>query len=167
MGLPAGTTPSVSAAFAAQPGERAKGVKRGGKLPKDVTASVDVDWRGGQLAIPQVGITLIIPPLAVAQRTHITVTARAGNAMAYEFEPHGLRFRVPLIMSQDLRGSSWNGSVLSLPALGYYADAATLDVENGLADIVEWLPSGVSLGSHTFIGLIPHFSGYMVSSGRR
>lgn len=163
VGLPASATPTFSTSSGTS--GKSSSVKRGTKVDSDVVASVDVDVNGGELSIGKVGFRLVIPPFAVLRKTRITVTAKAGGGMLYEFEPHGIRFNVPLLLEQDLSSSSFESYPLSSPVLGYY-DAATVDLAGAAADVLEWLPSGVDYRSKKFYGLISHFSGYMVSSGR-
>src|SRR5205814_1103497 len=144
---------------------REHSLKRVSKLREDVVASIDVDSQGGVLVIGDgAGATLTIPPLAVLTQTRITVTAKAGSAMIYEFEPHGLVFNVPLLFEQDVKNSSSVSS--NLPLLAYY-DGSDVDAVNGLATVLEHESSAIDLPRGKFYGLIPHFSGYMVSSGRR
>ena len=70
-----------------------------------VTASATIGPLGGVLALPSAGLTVVVPPLAVTTATKMSVTAVAGSSVAYEFEPHGIKFTVPLVATQSLKGT--------------------------------------------------------------
>ena len=165
-GFPVGATPVVNFSRSGQGDNVEQALKRAIKLKQDVVASIDVDSRGGVLVIPAAGATLIIPPFAVLTRTHITVTARAGSGMLYKFEPHGLSFGVPLLFEQDVRNSSFVSDPNNLPRLAYFDDSS-VDLVNAVATALEHEPSAINFTAGKFYGLIPHFSGYMVSSARK
>ena len=131
--------------------------------PITVTKTMGVD--GGTLSIPQAGVTVTVPRGALKATTTITMTARAGSLVAYDFAPHGITFLKPLAFTQQLRGT--NASLLTAPtlSLGYYADASQLTQTTGL--VSELLAGTTNLVTWTFTGKIPHFSGYVVTSGRR
>ena len=94
----------------------------------------------------------------------ITMTARAGSVIAYDFAPHGITFAKPLVFTQSLQGTSATLLNVTLLKLGYYADPSQLTFVGGL---VSELTSGVtSLLSWTFTANIRHFSGYIIACGR-
>jgi hypothetical protein len=130
--------------------------------PITVTKTLGVD--GGTLSIPQAGVTVTVPRGALTAPTLITMTARAGTLIAYDFAPHGITFAKPLAFSQQLKGT--NASLLTAPflQLAYYKDASLLSKTGGL--VSELLGGVVNLLTWTFTGNIPHFSGYVVSCGR-
>ena len=127
-----------------------------------LTRSITVDYAGGVLEIPETGLRVTIPRGAVNSRTTITVTSIAGNMVAYDFAPHGIRFAVPLQLSQSLAGTSVKaGTVLTG---GYFASTSQLLPWLGLGKVSETLPARVENGRVIFD--VRHFSGYMVSTGR-
>jgi hypothetical protein len=140
------------------------GLQRTTALPAPITVSKSIGSAGGTLAIPEAGVTVTIPQGALATTTTITMTARAGTLVAYDFAPHGITFAKPLVFSQQLRGT--NASLLTAPLLGlaYYEDASLLTKTGGL--VSQLLGGTVNTLTWTFTGSIPHFSGYMVSCGR-
>src|SRR5215203_3992496 len=75
-------------------------VTRDTPLAATQSASATIGISGGQISLPGVGLTVIVPAFAVTSSTTITVTAVAGNAVAYEFAPHGLQFNVPVVVRQ-------------------------------------------------------------------
>jgi len=132
-------------------------------LPADVSASTLVGTLGGSISIPSAGLNIVIPPLAVAPGTRISVRALAGSNVAYEFEPHGIRFNVPLVATQNLRGTqAQSGGLINPLSLfaGYFPDATQP------TSISELLNVNVSLLSQTSVFSIWHFSGYIIATGR-
>jgi ZU5 domain-containing protein len=141
------------------------GLQRTRALAAPITVAELIGPNGGTLTIPEAGVTVTVPRGALAASTKITMTARAGSLVAYDFAPHGITFAKPLVFSQKLSGT--NATLLSAPLLrlGYYSDANLLTKSGGL--VSELLGGVVNALSWTFTSKIPHFSGYMVSCGRR
>ena len=141
------------------------GLQRTKALAVPITVSKLIGPDGGTLTIPEAGVTVTVPRGALAASTKITMTARAGTLVAYDFAPHGITFAKPLVFSQKLSGT--NATLLSAPLLrlGYYADESLLTNTGGL--VSELFGGVVNTLSWTFTSSIPHFSGYMVSCGRR
>lgn len=140
------------------------GVQRTSPLASSITVTKTIGSAGGSLSIPQAGVTVTVPSGALASNTVITMTARAGSLVAYDFSPHGVVFAKPLVFTQSLSGT--NASVLTAPLLqlGYYSDPSLLTAVGGL--VSELLSGNVNLLTWTFTSKIPHFSGYMVAMGR-
>jgi hypothetical protein len=140
------------------------GLQRTKPLVAPITVTKTVGLYGGVLVIPQAGVSVVIPYGALTQPTTITMTARAGSLVAYDFAPHGITFAKPLVFTQSLSGT--NATILSVPflKLAYYTDPSLL---GSLTGTVTELIGGVSsLLTWTFSAPIKHFSGYMVSCGR-
>ena len=140
------------------------GLQRTTPLSAPITVSKTIGYFGGTLSIPAAGVTVIVPVGALDQPTEITMTARAGSLVAYDFAPHGVVFKRPLVFSQSLRGT--NATLLSAPflKLGYYEDASLLGKTTA---VVSELVGGVFTALNwTFTAPIKHFSGYVVSCGR-
>lgn len=131
-------------------------------LAAPITVSKRIGILGGSFAIPQAGLTVIVPPLAVLRTTTFTATALAGSAVAYEFGPH-TRFTTPLVAIQSLTqtAAARNGLVnpLSLQ-VGYFPDS------DDITSVTELLDVGIDLLNQTSIVTLWHFSGYMWASGR-
>jgi hypothetical protein len=132
-------------------------------LGQSLSASANVGPLGGMLAIPGAGVLVVVPPLALSSEQKITITAVAGSNVAYEFAPHGLKFNLPLIVTQDLSGTQAgrNGLVnpLSLFA-GYYPDSTKI------TSITERLNVNLNLLNQAATFSVWHFSGYILASGR-
>jgi hypothetical protein len=141
------------------------GLQRTTALAQPITVTKAIGAEGGTLAIPAAGVTVVVPQGALAATTTITMTARAGTLVAYDFAPHGITFAKPLVFTQQLRGT--NASLLTAPLLklGYYSDASLLTQTGGL--VSELLGGVVNTLSWSFTSTIPHFSGYVVCSDRR
>ncbi len=140
------------------------GLQRTTALAAPITVTKTIGTAGGTLSIPQAGVTVTVPSGALSQNTVITMTARAGKMVAYDFAPHGVTFAKPLVFQQKLAGTSANLLNAGLLQLGYYTDPSLLTAVGGL--VSELLGGNVNLLSWTFTSNIKHFSGYMVGCGR-
>ena len=140
-----------------------KALLRTTTLKKSISRSARFTADGGTLSIPELGVTLTVPPDAFEAKTlTIKITALAGNAVAYSFEPHGTEFRRPLTLSQDLATTTWaNNRSFMLLGGGYYKYDYQVNTTTGAALVDETLPVAV-FGTRTFMSLW-HFSGYMIS----
>lgn len=140
------------------------GLQRNTPLAANITVTQTIGSAGGTLSIPAAGVTVVVPAGALNSNTLITMTARQGSLVAYDFAPHGIVFAKPLVFTQKLVGT--NASLLSVPfiQLGYYSDPGLLTAVGGI--VSELLGGTVNLLSWTYTGNIKHFSGYMVGVGR-
>jgi hypothetical protein len=141
------------------------GLQRVTALAAPITVARTIGAEGGTLSIPQAGVSVTVPRGALTAPTQITMTARAGTLVAYDFAPHGITFAKPLVFTQQLRGT--DASLLTAPLLqlGYYADASLLTKVGGV--VSELLGGATNLVTWSFSGKITHFSGYIVTCGRR
>jgi hypothetical protein len=130
------------------------------------SASVTVGFLGGVLQLPGAGLRIVIPAGAVNRTTTITATAVAGSAVAYEFQPHGIQFNVPLVAIQDLSGTKTTGLDPLKFFAGYFASSSDLDVSKLTATVSEILGLGVNIGAQIAVFNIRHFSGYIIATGR-
>jgi hypothetical protein len=142
-----------------------RGVTRSTALAKDISVSAVIGKNGGTLSIPDAGLTLVVPPGAVKSNTTFTATALAGRLVAYEFEPHGTTFAVPLQFSQDLTKTNLLGSLTgSLLMKGaYFSSKDNLNTTLGIGLVNELVPATTDLLSRRVRFPINHFSGYLVS----
>lgn len=132
-------------------------------LASNLTASATIGPLGGVLSVPGAGLTVVVPPLAVLTPTKMSVTALAGSAVAYEFAPHGIKFSVPLVATQSLRGTQAEAGGLINPLslfAGYFPDA------NRITSVSELLNLNVNVLGQTSVLTIWHFSGYIIATGR-
>ena len=164
--LPGDSNPTLGAI----PGpERAKirPLERASGLGNDISWSFDAGPEGVFVRHPSTGLTVSIPQGALSAPTRITVTALAGNAVAYRFEPHGLQFASPVQLSQSLRGIKVKRDALGFPRLvgGYFPeDTLPTDPATHLAQVVELLPVWLDDGGKSARIEVRHFSGYTVAS---
>ena len=142
----------------------AEPVHRTTPLAVPITVTKEIGYYGGTLSIPEAGVTVIVPRGALMRTTTITMTARAGSLLAYDFSPTGTTFYKPLLFNQSLRGT--NVTLLQVPflRLGYYSNPGLLgeltatvsDLLGGVTNLLDW----------SFNAPIKHFSGYVVICGR-
>jgi hypothetical protein len=132
-------------------------------LATSLTTSAYIGALGGKVAIPGAGITVVVPPLALTSTKLVTVTALAGSNVAYEFEPHGTTFLVPLVVTQDLRNTQAKSGGLINPLslfVGYFPN------DQNVLSVTELLNVSLNLLNQTAVFSVTHFSGYIVASGR-
>jgi hypothetical protein len=137
-------------------------VHRSTPLAQSITVSKKIGILGGTIAIPQAGVSVVIPALAVPVTKTISITAMAGDKVAYEFEPHGLKFTLPLVMTQNMSKTDASGGLLGLLDLkvGYFPDSSRP------TSVTELLGVQVNVLNQTAITTIWHFSGYIFAGGR-
>jgi hypothetical protein len=137
-----------------------------------VSASATIGILGGTINLPAAGLKVVVPALSLTKATKITVTAVRGNQVAYEFEPHGTRFLVPVLLTQNLNGTSAVNSGGLLNTLlsgglvgGYFSSVSDLNQGAGTALVSELLAVALNLSSKTATFPVFHFSGYLVATG--
>jgi hypothetical protein len=138
-------------------------INRNTPLKAPVSIEKKIGVLGGTIVVPNTGLVIVVPPLAVIQNTTFSVTALAGSALAYDFGPHGTKFTVPLVLTQDLHNTdaAKRGLLSSLGLkLGYFPDATKI------TSVTELLTVGVSLPTQTAVATVWHFSGYIWATGR-
>ena len=139
-------------------------VQRNVPLASSITVTGTIGVAGGTLSIPQAGVTVTVPAGALSASTVVTMTARAGSLIAYDFTPHGITFAKPVVFTQTLAGTNVSPLLASLLQLGYYANPADLTTLGG--SVSELISGSANLVNGTFTSNIVHFSGYMVACGR-
>ncbi len=141
-------------------------LQRGAPLTREVSASATIGEAGGTIRIPEAGFSITVPAGAVHEPVEIRATALAGPNVAYRFEPHGLVFDREPVVTQDLRLTQALTRLLGLQMEGgYFTDESTL--ASGTGAILETRPAQLDLLRMRVSFGIGHFSGYLVSSGRR
>jgi len=144
-------------------------VQRPTTLQQDIVWSFDAGPAGTVSANRAAGLSVTVPPGALSQNVHITVTVKAGNVYNYQFAPEGLQFAVPVVVTQDVSDNSLLGSLLggllgsNKTAKGAYYSAPTLqyDPKTGQATVNELEPTVTGAGLLSF--QIRHFSGYTIA----
>ena len=141
-------------------------LQRRDPLAQPITVKARIGVEGGMISIPEAGLKVVVPSGAVSSPVDFSATALAGNAVAYTFEPHGLRFAKPLQVTQDLRGTEWLGLPLLNMRAGYFKDDSQLDTQRSLVQLDELLPLTLDLLRVQARFNVQHFSGYVLSTGR-
>jgi hypothetical protein len=143
--------------------ERVNVLQRDVPLASSITVSSTIGAAGGKIEIRDAGLKLVIPSGALTQATTITVTAFAGNGVAYDFQPHGLVFNKPLVATQAFR---LRGTTIPVVQGAYFPDAGSLDLTGLTGQVTEREPTVVDLQGKKVKFNIPHFSGYLLSIDR-
>lgn len=142
-------------------------LQRSAPLLHNFAAVGIIGREGGTLSIPEAGFSVAFPPNAVRLPTLVSVTALPGTAVGYVFAPHGLVFRKPPVITQDLRGTAVFGD----PVLRGTLEGAYLPDLAGLAGITarvrETRPTTVDVTGWKMQFNVDHFSTYIASTGRR
>jgi hypothetical protein len=140
---------------------------RNDPLTSPIVRTFTITKGGGKLEIKETGLRVDVPAGAISKNSlTITVTALAGSAVAYDFQPHGTVFLKPLDFQQELDGTSWERlRYKGLAVGGYFETVSQLSVLSGLALLDEVYP--IMLDDKRASFDIRHFSGYLVSSGRQ
>lgn len=116
---------------------------------------------GGIIHLPNAGLVVRVPLLALRQPTTITVTAPAGDLVGYHFQPHGLQFRRDVILLQDLsdtEASALLGLGKNLQAA--YFQGPLTPVVNALELLSLDIFGAINVGRFK----IDHFSGYVIAT---
>lgn len=143
-------------------------VTRPTALTSDISWSFYAGPGGATSGNRTAGLSIVIPPGALDRTVRITVTARKGNVYDYHFEPEGLQFAKPVVLTQDVSDKSLLGLGTLLGGKkvirGAYYAAPTLqyDPRTGTATVNEFQPTLQFPGYVSF--QIRHFSGYTLAS---
>lgn len=129
-------------------------------LESGEVASARVGILGATLELPRSGLTVTIPAGAAPLGTRIEVHAPAGGLVGYHFSPHGLRFSLPVTLTQELQGTEAEVDLVR-PLLGAYFDGPLLSSVEALEIVPLQVEGGVG---GTAILTISHFSGYVIAT---
>lgn len=162
MGSGEECVPSIQNPDCQEGGAGMNRVGNGLSLPTGNTASATIGPNGGVLRLPSAGLTVVVPRGALSKKVTLSVSPRAGQFLAYEFQPHGTKFAKALRVTQDLRGADWSGNSLSAV---YYANESQLDDATGDVQATELMDVDVDAAAGTASFEIHHFSGYMFATG--
>ena len=148
--------------------QQVKGMQRLTALASAQSASAVIGVDGGMVQLPTAGAYLWVPPGAVSAPTTFSITARPGKAAAYDFQPAGAVFALPLVLIQDktvLNGTAPTG--LTSGALAYFGNDADVDPSTANATASQMrFPLAFSTDQYLTFP-VWHFSGYIVSWGCR
>lgn len=141
-------------------------LQRSTPLLHNYAAAAVIGPEGGTLRIPDAGFAIAFPAGAVAQPTEISVAAVPGHAVAYLFQPHGLVFGSPAVITQDLRGTRAPRDPDALRQMegAYFTGLEAL--AGSIATVRETRPTLVDTNARKVTWTVEHFSGYTVSTQR-
>jgi hypothetical protein len=145
-------------------------LKRTAPLEADISLTAVIGPEGGEIRIREAGGKIDIPAGALKDSVTITMTAKAGWDVAYEFQPHGLVFDLPVKLQQDLRGTFAYLYPSLIPTLqGSYYDTSLSRMYCGswnlFGRVKENMPASYDNNVKQLKFEIHHFSGYLLSSG--
>ena len=127
---------------------------------KPERASAAIGPKGGTIALPGAGVTLVVPPGALARTVTITVRTNSRDFVSYGFAPHGLVFEKPVEILQSRNGiREQDGGTVG----GYLAHGRMDIDESGVGHLAEVLQTHHDDATMGFF--ITHFSGYVLASG--
>jgi hypothetical protein len=121
---------------------------------------------GGVIDWPELGLKVVVPHKGFRGKDiTITVTALAGDVIAYDFGPDGSQFDVPLVVIQSLKGTNYAklGGAAQLRG-AYFRHASDVSDATNTAVVREFQPTDLDLRSGNVTFKVTHFSGYMVST---
>ena len=162
------TEPEAFEEWPVDPSVSAVALSRSGALAEPITVTADIGSAGGTIELAATGLTVVIPSGALDETLTISVTATAGDVLAYEFGPHGTQFRKPIRMVQRLDLTTWGA--IGRPGrmeAGYFSTPEAVNLEDGEVMVDSFLPVIVDPDLQTARFKVKHFSGYMLSTGRR
>ena len=142
------------------------GLVRDYAIEPGLTTTIRVGKAGGKFRVAG-GLTVEVPAHEFSRDTTLTVTPVPGTVVAYEFQPHGVTFRKGLRLTQDLNRTNWTQKDLSQFEIGYFANSTDLDAKLQRALVKEFLRANIDVKAKRLSYDVYHFSGYMVSWGRR
>ena len=155
---------STSSSTASTSSATARGVLWSSPAARE-TASRVIGPEGGSVSLSG-GVRLVVPRGAVASNLTFTVTRLPGRIVAYEFQPHGVTFRVPVVLEHATRGIDTRSLDAGSLLAAHFQSATALDQTTGTAAATEFAPASLSWDRSTAKLTLPHFSGWMVSTGR-
>jgi hypothetical protein len=137
-------------------------IQRTTPLANDVTWSFTAGPLGATSTNSDVGLTVTIPAGALATTETITVTALAGDAVAYGFAPH-LEFAKRVRLEQN--ASLINIAGLLLPMWGAHFDGDAPELLGSLVAATEQVPAILSVLTGKVRFDVSHFTGWILASG--
>jgi hypothetical protein len=160
------TSTSTSSSTSTSTSGTTVGVLRWTTPATQATVSAVIGSAGGSFAHPS-GLRLTVPKGAVSSNVTFSITRRPGGVVAYDFQPHGIRFAQPLTVQHPTAGT--NFFQLSNPGAvegAYFADASGINASTGTAVVNEFRPTSVSADRGAIAFTVSHFSGYIITTGR-
>lgn len=166
-------TKTVISSFAFMPSTaRATAVRWGpshGSIERSASALIGPE--GGTIALNGSDFTMYIPAGALSLPTMITVTSLAGAHVAYDMQPHGLRFLKSVTAVQDLGNTAtyrtWAGNGIRSAYLQDRNDEIDADDTAAPAELQAATTYfyGADPVAETHVWTLNHFSRFILISG--
>ncbi len=143
-------------------------LRRLAPLATDVVASAVIGSEGGSFRVPGTGLTVTVARGAVSAPTAFSATAYAGSTIGYDFAPHQA-FSAAITLTQDFSNTNVKDVLAAgrMPQVAYFADKSLVNWATGDASVSEMIFSNVDVNGGKVSADVHHFSGYLMSSGRR
>ena len=126
-------------------------------LEADVVWSFSAGPDGAVSSNAVAGLTIVVPAGALSTTQTISVTALAGNHVAYRFEPH-LEFGTKVRLVQNL----WMIRAPWLGLAGGHFGGDSPEFATSVVRITESVPAIISILDGTLSFQVQHFSGWIV-----
>jgi hypothetical protein len=133
-------------------------------------ASAFIGPEGGTIYVPEADFSITFQPGAVSKTQVITVVANNGPYVSYNFLPHGIKFKKPVIATQLLLNTTlYSDLVAALTAQGAYLPNGKYKIgKDGKAITVEKLKSTTVWSEEDVPESqsweVKHFSRYILAS---
>lgn len=140
-----------------------------GHNDRERSVSATIGINGGTLAIPSSDFAITFPKGALTSPTAIKITSDRGDYVSYDMEPHGLKFAVPVVVTQGLRNTAVYNTPKALNSFGAYFPKEPKKLDGILKALeietttIYAAPKGTKPEVQTW--LLNHFSRYMLASG--
>jgi hypothetical protein len=121
---------------------------------------------GGSFSLSN-GMRVTVPAGAVQTPVTFSVTRLPGLIVAYDFQPHGTTFAVPVRIDHPTRDLNLTPLQQASWIQGaYFAGDDALNQTSGTAQVTEFRPTLVEADKKSVSFTVDHFSGYTVAWGR-
>ncbi len=134
-------------------------------------ASAQIGPDGGTIYLPEADFSITFPAGALSKTQEITVVANNGPYVSYNFLPHGIKFKKPVIATQLLLNTTlYSDLFAALTAQGAYIPNGKYKIgKDGKAITVEKLKSTTVWSEENVpesqTWEVKHFSRYILASG--
>jgi hypothetical protein len=133
-------------------------------LAADLSATATIGKAGGELRIDGAGVKVVFPAGALRTSTTITMKALAGGVVAYDFQPHGTQFYLPVMIQQDVGGTSAATETQSRLMYGGYfgtsLDSSFVDASKTRVKVLQTQLGYLDVSKKQIKIFVGHFSGY-------
>jgi hypothetical protein len=137
-------------------------------LRSDLVTAATIGPRGGELRIDAAGVKVVFPAGALRTTTTLTMKAMAGAVVAYDFQPHGTQFYLPVMIQQDVAATSAAAETQPRRMYGgYYGtslDSSFVDAARTRVWVRETQLGYLDVAKKEIKIFVGHFSGYTLAT---